>query len=189
MKSYLSIIIFFFLFSCQHSSPEINEVEFTIDKSLLSDSSFVSGSGFSITPPKNWKRTETYNHELQKSLFLHINNKLLAIYKSDSTNCAMIISEPPDTDFDRIKGYVNEIDKKQYPDSIWLDVQTSVFNYNTFNIIQIVFQNAQLLVFKLFFQQLPGIIELDFIIPRSEIQNNNIQSVESSIGSVKHVKN
>ena len=82
----LSVLILFI--SCQKSNKKVISAEFKVNRSLLSDSSFVSKTGFSINPPKNWLKTESFNSELQKKVLYHLNNKLLAIYKSDSTNCA-----------------------------------------------------------------------------------------------------
>jgi len=67
MKSLPILSIFILLFiSCQQSDKKVISAEFNINKLLLSDSSFVSKTGFSITPPKEWTRTGSYNFELQK---------------------------------------------------------------------------------------------------------------------------
>jgi hypothetical protein len=108
---------------------------------------------------------------------------LLAIYKSDSTNCALIISELPETNFDILRGLLDKSNSYPIRDSIWTNVQSSVFRYKTYEIIQIVSQNSNLIVFKLLTHRLSELYELDYIIPRSEI-NINMQSVESSIGSL-----
>jgi hypothetical protein len=149
----------------------------------LSDSSFVSKSGFSISPPRNWLKTESFNSELQTKVLYHLDNKLLAIYKSDSTNCALIISELPETKYDNIKGLLGKTNSYARQDSIWTNVQSSVFLYKTYEIIQIVSQNSDMVIFKLLTHRLSELYELDYIIPRSEI-NINMQSVESSIGSL-----
>ena len=184
MKTLTILSVCFLLFlSCQKSGKKVISAEFNVDRSLLSDSSFVSKTGFRITPPKNWSKTESYNSELQKKVLNHLDNKLLAIYKSDSTNCALIISELPKTDFDVIKGLLGKTNSYTRQDSIWTNIQSSVFMYKTYEIIQIVSQNSDLLTFKLLTHRLSELYELDYIIPRSEIEIN-IQSVESSIGSL-----
>ena len=184
MKTLTIFSLFTLLFiSCQQANKKVSIVEFNINRSLLSDSSFVSKTGFSINPPNNWSKTESYNSELQKKVLYHLDNKLLAIYKSDSTNCAMIISELPETNFDIIKRLLDK--SKSFPkqDSIWTNVQSSIFKYKMYEIIQIVSQNSDLIIFKLFTHRLSELYELDYIIPRSEIKIH-IQSVESSIGSL-----
>jgi hypothetical protein len=177
----LSVLILFI--SCQKSNKKVISAEFKVNRSLLSDSSFVSKTGFSINPPKNWLKTESFNSELQKKILYHLNNKLLAIYKSDSTNCALIISELPETNYDIIKGLLGKTNSYAKQDSIWTSVQSSVFIYKTYEIIQIVSQNSDLVVFKLLTHRLSELYELDYIIPRSEIEIN-IQSVESSISTL-----
>ena len=149
----------------------------------LSDSSFASKTEFRINPPRNWLKTESFNSELQNKIFSHLDNKLLAIYKSDSTNCALIISELPETNFDIIKGLLGETNSYPKQDSIWTNIQYSVFMYKKYEIIQIVSQNSNMVIFKLLVHRLSELYQLDYIIPRSEI-NINIQSVESSIGSI-----
>ena len=178
----LSLITSLFI-SCQQSDKKIIAVEFNVNKSLLADSSFVSKTGFSINPPKNWSKTESYNSELQNKVLYRIDNKLLAIYKSDSTNCALIISELPVTNFNIIKGLLDKPINYFKQDSIWTNVQSSIFIYKTYEIIQIVSQNSDLIIFKLYTHRLSESYELDYIIPRSEL-NLNKQSVESSIGSL-----
>ena len=170
-------------FSCQQPDKKVISAEFKVNRSLLSDSSFASKTEFRINPPKNWLKTESFNSELQNKVLYRLDNKLLAIYKSDSTNCALIISELPETNFDIIKGLLGKTNSYPKKDSIWTNVQSSVFMYKTYEIIQIVSQNSNMVIFKLLVHRLSELYELDFIIPRSEI-NINIQSVESSIGSL-----
>ena len=67
----LSVFILLFI-SCQQSDKKAISAEFKVDRSLLSDSSFESKSGFSINPPKNWSKTESYNSELQKKILYHV---------------------------------------------------------------------------------------------------------------------
>jgi hypothetical protein len=176
--------VFILLFiSCQNPSKKIISAEFKVDRSLLSDSSFVSKTGFRINPPKNWIKTESYNSELQNKILNRLDNKLLAIYKPDSTNCALIISELPENRYEIIKGQLGKSNSSPKQDSIWTNVESSVFMYKTYEIIQVVSQNSNLVVFKLLTHRLSDLYELVYIIPRSEI-NINIQSVESSIGSL-----
>ena len=184
MRSVTIISVFILLFiSCKQPYKKIISAEFKVDRSLLSDSSFASKTGFSIYPPKNWLKTESFNSELQKKVLYHLDNKLLAIYKSHSTNCALIISELPETNYDIIKGLLSKINSYPKQDSIWTNVQSSIFIYKTYEIIQIVSQNSDLVIFKLLTHRLSELYELDYIIPRSDIELN-IQSVESSIGTL-----
>jgi hypothetical protein len=185
MKYLIFTLVFIILLvSCRHTGPKVVEVEFNVNKSLLSDSSFISQTGLSITPPKNWLKTVSYNSELQNKILYRLDSKLLAIYKADTTNCALIISELPESDFviiKRILGNGNPSITTQ--DSIWNNVQSSFFKYKTYDVVQVVSQNSELIVFKLFAHRLSELFELDYVIPRSEI-NINMQSVESSIGSL-----
>ena len=100
-----------------------------------------------------------------------------------STNCALIISELPETNYDIIKGLLGKSNSFPNKDSIWTNVESSIFKYKSYEIIQVVSQNSNLVIFKLLTHRLSELYELDYIIPRSEI-NINMQSVESSIGSL-----
>jgi hypothetical protein len=182
MLTILSVFTLLF-FSCQQSNKQVISAEFKVNRSLLSDSSFASKTGFSIYPPKNWLKTDSFNSELQSKVLYRLDNKLLAIYKSDSTNCALIISELPESNYDIIKGSLGKTNSSPRQDSIWTSVESSVFTYKTYEIIQVVSQNSKLIIFKLLTHRLSELYELDYIIPRSEI-NINMQSVESSIGSL-----
>jgi hypothetical protein len=157
--------------------------EFNVNKTLLTESPFVSKTGFSINPPKNWIKTENYNSELQNKVLYRLDNKLLAIYKSDSTNCALAISELPEPDFGNIKTSLDEFKSHPKKDSLWISVQPSFFKYKTYEIIQIVYQNQEMILFKLFAHRMSELYELDYFLPKEKI-NINIQSVESSIGSI-----
>jgi hypothetical protein len=171
-----------FLVSCRHSDKRELEAEFNVNIALLSDSAFVSKTGFNIYPPLNWLKTESYNSELDRKIMYRLDNKLLSIYKSDTTNCALIISELPETNFDLIKGLLKS-NSFSHKDSIWTNIQSTIFRYKSYEIVQIVSQNSEVINFKLFAHRLKELYELDYIIPRNEIKKR-IQSVESSIGSI-----
>jgi hypothetical protein len=179
----LSSVLALILISCQHHKAKVIEVEFNVNNSLLSDSSFISKTGFRINPPKKWVKTDSFDSELQNKILYRIDSKLLAIYKSDTTNCALIISELPESDFVLIKRLLETRNPSLNQDSIWTKVQPSFFKYKTYEVVQIVSQNSKMIVFKLFTHRLSELYELDYVIPRSEI-NINMQSVESSIGSL-----
>jgi len=184
MKSLILFPVFtLILISCQQSKEKVVEAEFNLNKSLLSDSSFISKTGFSVYPPKNWLKTDSYSTELQNKILNRLDNKLLAIYKSDSTNCTLIISELPDNNFDNIRRLFKKSNSYATKDSMWTKIEYSIFKYKTYEIIQIVSQNSEMIVFKLFTHRLSELYELDYVIPRSEI-NLNMQAVESSIGSL-----
>src|SRR5664280_570103 len=104
----LPLVFIFFLISCQQKNKKTVIAEFNVNKSLLSESAFISNTGFSVFPPKSWLKTDTYNEELQKKILYRLDNKLLSLYKSDSTNCALIISELVETNFDKIKNLINK---------------------------------------------------------------------------------
>jgi hypothetical protein len=179
--AYLTALIF--LFSCQQANKKVTEAEFSVNKLLLSDSSFKSNDGFIISPPGRWFKTGSYDSVLRAKTSYRADNKLLAIYKSDTADCALIISELPETTFDAVKGYLNKTESYPGKDTIWTNVQSSVFKYKSFEIIQFVLQNSELIIFKLFTHRSSELYELDYIIPRNEI-NKYLQSVESSIGSM-----
>jgi hypothetical protein len=183
MKSLILLVFSLILASCYHAENKVVEVEFNVNKALLADSSFLSSTGFSIYPPKNWQRTASYNTELQDKILNRIENKLLAIYKCDSTNCALVISELPEMNYKIIRQQLERQNPGSGGDSQWTKVETSFFKYKSYEVIQIVSQNSELVVFKLYTHRLSDLYELDFMIPRSEI-NSNMQTVESSIGSI-----
>ncbi len=172
------------LISCRLPDKKVIVAEFSVNKSLLSDNAFISKTGFSIFPPKNWSKIESYDSTLQKRVFNRLDNKLLAIYKSDTSNCAFIISELPETNFHEIKRPFEKQNSFSSQDSVWTSVQSSSFKYKDYEMIQVVSQNSEIIIFKLFVHRLSELFELDYVIPRNEI-NINMQSVESSIGSLK----
>jgi hypothetical protein len=183
MKNLVSLtLLFLLLVGCRQSDKRVVEAEFNVNKSILSDSAFVSNSGFSIYPPLNWRKTESYNNELEKGIMYRLDNKLLSVFKSDSSDCALIISELPESNFELLKE-LQKSNSFSNHDSAWTNVQSSIFRYRTYEIIQIVSQNSEMINFKLFTHRLKELYELDYIIPRAEI-NLKIQSVESSIGSI-----
>jgi hypothetical protein len=178
------VILFCLIFlSCHRSDKNIVEAEFTVNKSLLSDSSFISKTGFSVYPPKDWLKAESYNTELQNKIQSRLENKLLAIYKHDSTNCTLIISELPEANYKLIKQFSEKHNLNLEGDSVWTNVQSSVFRYKTYEVIQIVSQNTEMINFKLYTHRLSELYELDYVIPRNEIPTK-VKSIESSIGSL-----
>jgi len=183
-KDSLFLVLFsFILISCNQPNQKVVEALFNVNKALLSDSAFISKTGFNIYPPRYWSLTETYNSELQNRTLHRSDNKLLAVYKCDTSNCALIISELPEANYQLIKQFTNEQNPDSVQDSLWTNVQTSVFKYKTYELIQIVSQNSEMINFKLYAHRLSELYELDYIIPRSEI-NSNMQCIESSIGSL-----
>jgi len=157
-------------------------VELNVDNSVLSDNLFKSKTGFTVSPPKDWNLTDKYNLELENQILNQTKNKLLAVYKADSSNCALIISEP-DIDFNSLKSVILNTGFNPEKDSIWLSVQTSFFTYKQFEIVQSVYQNSELLIFRLYIRELKELFELDYVIPNEDI-NKTVRSVESSIGSI-----
>lgn len=182
MRSTLIFVFGVLLISCRTSNSKPDEVEFNVNNSLLAEMPFKSKAGFSIKAPKNWQLTNEYNFEFKNQLLNLDQAELLAVYKSDSSNCALIISES-NVDFNSLKSEVIRSAFASKKDSVWLSVQPSFFTYKRFDIVQFVYQNSDLLVFRLFVQGLKELHELYYIIPRSDI-NKTVQSVESSIGSI-----
>lgn len=179
----ISILLFsFIIISCRTSKSKPETVEFNVNNSLLSDSSFESKAGFSVKPPRNWHLNNKYNLDFKNQLWNQTQTKLLAVYKSDSSNCALIISES-NVDFNLLTSELKKSDFVPKKDSIWLSIQPSSFTYGKFDIVQFVYQNSDLVIFRLFVHNSDEILELYYIIPRDEI-NKNVQSVESSIGSI-----
>jgi hypothetical protein len=168
---------------CHQSGKTVIEAEFDIDRSLLSESSFISPTGFSIYPPRDWTRTINYDAELENIIMSQSGNNLLAVFKHDSTNCALIVSEVPGGDFNSMKQFYERLDTEKENKQVEAKIQTSVFKYKSFDIIQIVSQNTAMINFKLYVHRLSEIYELDYIIPRNEI-DLNVRLIESSIGSL-----
>lgn len=183
MKPMILLVFSLILVSCRQAETKVIEAVFNVNKDLLADSSFRSTTGFRIYPPRNWSRTTSYNTELQDKILNRIENKLLAIYKCDSTNCALVISELPGTHYKILRQHLEKQNSSPWKDSEWTKVETSFFKYKSYEVIQIVSQNSEMVVFKLYTHRLSDFYELDFMIPRSEI-NSNTQTVESSIGSI-----
>lgn len=174
------------LLSCNNNANKKNAdtVSFTINKSLLSNQKYLApNESFSVYPPKDWNRIEAYDSEIGQMLSNQLDSSLLAMYVHDASNCMLIITDMSKKGAEFVEAVLKAPDTFYNKDSTWIDIQSSNFEYKSYTINQIVFQNADLVVFKLFIHSLSELYELDYIVPRAEL-NNFVKSVESSIGSI-----
>lgn len=167
----------------ENSDPR-EAIEFTVDSNVLSDNMFTAGHGaFSIRPPRYWEQADSL---VMASLHMEglPGRCLLTMFKNDSSHCALVISDLAGTNPSLFQSIQENPSAYLNKDSVWSHIQPSSFFLKSYHISQYVLQNDQSLLFKLFVRGKGMKLELDYIIPRENIQNN-IKSVESSIGSIQ----
>ncbi|MDO9511348.1 MAG: hypothetical protein Q7J34_06295 [Bacteroidales bacterium] len=103
---------------------------------------------------------------------------------------AMMLSYHNNAPLDWIKTLSTKPDIIFNTNHDWLNVQYSHFIHRQKDIHQIVLQNKQTLIFRLFIkgEKVNDYYELSFIVHRGFI-NRIIKSVESSIGSINFLNN
>jgi hypothetical protein len=190
------LLLLFLLLSCNNKKNQTIlpvEAEFVVDDSLLNGESFIDSTlNLSLRIPKNW---------------ISLNSDLLEI-----VNIAVLVDEyktaelkggfynPKDTSFMIIIDLSNV--NKLYLSDLHLnyktllnknktfdDIQFQEFNHKFFGIEQYVLQNENILSFKLICsnlrsrEQKMNSFEVMYLINRNKV-NENIKSIESSIGSL-----
>lgn len=174
-----------FLTGCGSRTVSSDDVEFTVNKNLISTDLF-SEEGFQVAPPLGWKASRP---DLQLSFNLpnQFSPELKAVYTSDSSDCILMISGLPETNTDLPPDLLTNPDKYFNRDSLWNVIQPSKFHYHTFDCFQFVLQNSETVLFKLILANTDLKYELDYIIPRNRI-SETVKSVESSIGSIQYIE-
>jgi len=182
---YSALFIIILFISCNQNSNKIeNTIDLKVNTNLLSDSIyFVPNKNLSFYPPRYWARIDTSDSEIYIKLSEQLGINLLAIFKLKYPDCILIVTDFSETSADFYNLILKDPNTYFNKDSIWNAIQPSSFKYNSRSFFQLVLQNAELIIFKIFIYSNREVYELDYVIPRTEIVNY-VQSVESSIGSI-----
>ena len=193
IKYVLNIVLLLSTISCG-SDNRINdgftEILFNVDKNLLSKTPTTVENIFQITYPLDFNKIDDNNFQKIKtsidsdsSSFFQIS--LLTVYNSlsgYSSILSKIISE---------KNVFNELDSNYY--NLLVDnfrtknVNKGKIKINGIKTIQYIITTPEIVLIKLIFNLKGFYYQLDYIIPLS-IYEENLRSIESSIGSIFEIK-
>ena len=165
-----------------------SEIKFNIDEGILSEPFYVD-SIFFISLPKNLT-----------SLDIDLFNKFKFVIESDSNSYFPLKLINAFTSEDNFGCFITKLD---YDGNILNSLDSSYFNalqnnfstknvvlgefiYNGFEIIQYIITTSDMVRIKLFIINLSNYYQIDYIIPYY-LYKENINSIESSIGSLKKV--
>ncbi len=189
----LSTISLLFLFSCSEEKTPVTELSFNVDSTLLAPENKFDSLGFRFNPPKNFD-------PISDSLFTEIQNNLLKmeeesgefsldiinIFLHDSTKSFCSISRLQIKDSEGslnsiMPQYRNYLEKKLSG----LSVTMADFMKDNIHMYQFLIQGPDRIQFKLDFMTIKNIIiQIDYVVPKNDYEKM-IQSIESSIGSIK----
>ena len=189
----LSTISLLFLFSCSEEKTPVTELSFNVDSTLLAPENKFDSLGFRFNPPKNFD-------PISDSLFTEIQNNLLKmeeenakfsldiinIFLHDSTKSFCSISRLQIKDSEgslnsSMPQYRNYLEKKLSG----LSVTMADFMKDNIHMYQFLIQGPDRIQFKLDFMTIKNIIiQIDYVVPKNDYEKM-VQSIESSIGSIK----
>jgi hypothetical protein len=170
------------------SNDNDHEMTFHVDASLLSTIPYLSeSSGIGLYPPAGWISADS-SHLLPEGVSEKLFSEMKAVYYSPETESILLIQDFPVADTALVKRIAENPTAWYNSDSTWTSMMSDTFKYKGFNIQQFVLQNAQLVVFKLFVHNQPGIIELNYVV-QPGVGPETMKSVESSIGSIYSLTN
>ena len=189
----LSTISLLFLLSCSEEKTPVTELSFNVDSTLLAPENKFDSLGFRFNPPKNFD-------PISDSLFTEIQNNLLKmeaesgefsldiinIFLHDSTKSFCSISQLQIKDSEgslnsSMPQYRNYLEKKLSG----LSVTMADFMKDNIHMYQFLIQGPDRIQFKLDFMTIKDIIiQIDFVVPKNDYEKM-VQSIESSIGSIK----
>ena len=202
MKNKFKLIIFFavlFTYSCnlqQDTQATRIEAVFNVDSSLLKDELFFdSALNISLKIPRNWSKMNAEFEKLVNSNLLINDYKKAQLrlgYLNEKDSSIMVLLDVTNIDGSAYADLKNNYREILNRDQMWSDIQFQEFDYNSFRIEQYVLQNEHILSFKLVCYENEA---LDSLLPKVEVQyiinrknlNDNIKSVESSIGTINQI--
>ena len=182
-----------FLLSCSEEKAPVTELSFNVDSTLLAPENKFDSLGFRFNPPKNFD-------PISDSLFTEIQNNLLKmeeesgefsldiinIFLHDSTKSFCSISQLQIKDSEgslnsSMPQYRNYLEKKLSG----LSVTMADFMKDNIHMYQFLIQGPDRIQFKLDFMTIKDIIiQIDYVVPKNDYEKM-VQSIESSIGSIK----
>lgn len=196
----LLCIVFFLILGCssrQSDGVASNEINFAIDRSLLSESMSDSTLQISFSPPRNWTRlSDAVLHHTERETLRRSfgdssvsRNQFLAKYGFiDSVSQSLIlVSSLPRFDVSDSSATMRDFTMFAKRDSS-SDVRANVFISKGKKIHQMLTIGNDLVAFKMIFSLTgyPSKVSFDFII-RKNVYPQFIKTIESVAGSVEFI--
>lgn len=161
---------------------------FYVDTMRLAQQPFYSETAkLGVYPPAGWASADSrqfFSDTIENNLFADIK----AMYYSPDEESMLLIQDYPSSDTTLINSIFKDPSAWYNSDSTWNSFMSDSFTYKSLAVQQIVLQNPQLVVFKLFVGNQPGILELNYVV-KTGASPETMKSVESSIGSVYTLTN
>ncbi len=202
MKPIFKILIVFIVFyiilifpGCgnKDNNPESKEIYFNIDSLRLGEKSDFTALDFSIHPPKNYRKLDSVNLlNVTSAINQTVNSddqyKIIpqAMYVSDSTKSFLLVSlinfKDKDTNLSQLADrYFTSIEKKQDKNTL---IKRGEYTKGGEKIYQLLLSSDFSVVFKILFEnKQKEIVSLDYSVPK-QIYQNEMKSIESSIGTL-----
>ncbi len=169
--------------SCGHQQPSDNTISFRINEELLSDSVFSSRDEIlRLQPPIDWERLSS-GDSIYEVFAEVMQDKLDAVFVDAKTQASLIISEVSADEMLAMEKVFKNPDIYYNSNNKWLSVQHGDFKYNSYQINQIVLQNHDIVIYKLFTSRMGKTYEINYSVPRAYAEEI-LRAVESSIGSI-----
>jgi hypothetical protein len=188
------VILALLVFSCRQTGnqTEVVEARFNVDQELLDSVPITDNDiSFKMQYPQGWElMEESFRNQLAEHILAgkYAPARILsgAVHPVDSSMLLVLDVRQVDSSFFAELKQDYEIILNQ--DQLWMDVQLESFAHNCFIVDQYVLQNERLVQFRLQCRRKDStaqqpVLEVYFFLNRSHI-NNNIKSVESSIGTL-----
>jgi hypothetical protein len=183
--------------SCSLKKEQDNSIitaQFNVLEVLLQDSSLVDSMlRMEIGVPREWHTADTILLQNLKHGILqneYLNADISHCYISSIDSSMLLVVDVGDLDTSIYVNFKCNYQKLLNVNNIWANVQFHEFMHNDYRIEQYVMQNEEMRNFKLvcYSNSKHPDFELVYFINRRE-EKLNIQSVESSIGTLKHLTN
>lgn len=176
-------ILAMFAASCGHQQPNDNTISFRVNQELLSDSVFSSRDEILVLqPPVDWARLNS-NDSIYGVFAEVMQHKLEAVFIDAKTEASLLISEVSADEMLAMEQVFENPDSFYNKNNNWLSVQHGDFKYNSYHINQIVLQNHDIVIYKLFASRMGKTYEINYSVPRAYAEEI-LRAVESSIGSI-----
>jgi hypothetical protein len=193
---FCSIILLLILVNCSEKKAPVPELSFNVDSTLLANENYFDSLGFRFNPPKNFLPiSDSLFTEIQNNLIKmgansgQFNLHIMNVFLDDSTKGFCTISRLQIPEFEGslnpiMPRYRNYLENKLSGVSITM----ADFMKDNIHIYQFLIQGPDRIQFKLDFMIIKNIIiQIDYVVPKNDYEKM-VQSLESSIGSIKLLK-
>lgn len=169
--------------SCGNQQPTDNTISFRVNQELLSETVFSTKDELlRLQPPQNW--VQLNSNDTVYMVFAEVmQHKLAAVFLDAKTEASLLISEVSADEMLAMEQVFENPDLYYNSNNNWLSVQHGDFNYNSYQINQIVLQNQDIVIYKLFASRMGKTYEINYSVPRAYAEQI-LRAVESSIGSI-----